>query len=130
MPQDYKKTLSKINEGQEIPEYMLNLLAALPNADLINKVIITVIMTMTIKSDVDALKFCDILENLVDTQSSLVHIRNVRNGKVCCMFYKCMCSSCDMEFCMNPRPLIIFITRGVLICNHWSINECQLIANI
>ena len=34
-----------------------------------------------IKSDVDALQFCDVMDNLVDSKSSKTHIKVLKNGK-------------------------------------------------
>ena len=81
LPQDYMKTFSKINKLLGPSDDLLNPLTVLPTADLINEAIIGTIMVMSVRSDRDALQFCDILEKLVDTQSSLIHIRSVRNGK-------------------------------------------------
>ena len=48
-----------------------------PIADLINEKIIVLLM-LRIKADIDALEFCDIMEQLIDTKSSDIEI--IRNG--------------------------------------------------
>ena len=48
-----------------------------PIADLINEKIIVLLMSR-IKADIDALEFCDIMEQLIDTKSSDIEI--IRNG--------------------------------------------------
>ena len=75
------KTFNKLNKLFGPSDDLLNPLTVLPSADLINEAIIGMIMVTSVRSDIDALQFCDILENLVDTQSSLIHIRSIRNGK-------------------------------------------------
>ena len=52
----------------------------LPTTDLINDNIIGFAMA-AIKSDVGALQFCDLMDNLVDSKSSKIHIETLRNGK-------------------------------------------------
>lgn len=51
----------------------LNKMTSLPTSDMINENIIMNLM-IAIKSDVDALQFCNVMENLVDNRSSTVHI--------------------------------------------------------
>ena len=59
-------------------EYLSNL-ADPPIADLINEKIIVSLMT-SIQSDMGALVFCDIMEQLIDTKSSYIEI--IRNGNI------------------------------------------------
>ena len=51
-----------------------------PTIDLINEAIIGSLMS-TIVSDIAALQFCDVLENLVESTSAKMDIEALRNGK-------------------------------------------------
>ena len=81
LPQDYMKTIYKIKQLLRPSDDVLNNLTALPTGDLINEKII-VTLVVSIKSDVDALNVCDIMENLVEDKSSTMHIETLRNGNV------------------------------------------------
>ena len=59
-------------------EYLSNLTDP-PIADLINEKIIVTLM-ISIQSDIGALVFCDIMEQLIDTKSSEIEI--IRNGNI------------------------------------------------
>ena len=72
-------TINKIKQLLRLSDDALSNLTNLPTADLINENIIVLLMT-TIKSDIDALQFCDIMENLMDNKSS-TDIEILRNGK-------------------------------------------------
>ena len=50
----------------------------LPTTDLINDTIVRSLMVGIIKTDVQALQFCDVMDNLVDSKS---YIEMLRNGK-------------------------------------------------
>ena len=50
----------------------------LPTTDLINDTIVRSLMVGLIKTDVQALQFCDVMDNLVDSKS---YIEMLRNGK-------------------------------------------------
>ena len=78
LPQDYKKTINKAVQLLG-PFDELNKLTMLPTPDVINEAIVGTIM-MGIKSDTAALQFCDIMEHLVDTNSSRMQIQIIRNG--------------------------------------------------
>ena len=62
------------------PDDTLRKFTILPTTDLINDAIVGFLMIVTIKSDVQALQFCDIMDNLVDNKSSESHIEILRNG--------------------------------------------------
>ena len=79
LPQDYMNTVNKMKQLLRVSDDVLSNLTNLPTADLINESIIVLLMT-GIKSDIDALKFCDIMENLMDCKSS-TDIEILRNGK-------------------------------------------------
>ena len=85
LPQDYKKTINKAMQLMG-PYEDLNKLTILPTVDLINKGIVGIMM-VGIKSDTAALQFCDVMERLVDTNSSRIQIEIIRNGT---------CNSCNM----------------------------------
>ena len=55
-------------------------LIILSATDLINDAIVGYLMVVTIQSDVQALQFCDVMDNLVDSKSSETHIEILRNG--------------------------------------------------
>ena len=74
------KTVNKINQLLRLSDDVLSNLTNLPTADLVNESIIVFLMT-EIKSDVDALQFCDVVENLIDTISS-IDIELLRNGNL------------------------------------------------
>ena len=83
LPQDYMMTLNKLKQLITIPDddQMMSKLINLPTVDLINETIIGLLMT-TIKSDMDALQICDVMENIVDSKSSKAHIETLRNGNL------------------------------------------------
>ena len=80
LPQNYMKTINKLRL-LGFREDALSKLTHLPITDLINEVIVGFLMVATIKSDVKALQFCDLMDNLVDSKSSQTHIEILRNGK-------------------------------------------------
>ena len=73
------KTINKLRL-LGFPDDALNNITTLPTTDLINDYIIELVM-VAIKTDVGALTFCDIMDNLVDSKSSKTHIETLRNGK-------------------------------------------------
>ena len=73
------KTINKIKQLLRLSDDVLSNLTNLPTAALINENIIVLLMS-GIQSDVDALQFCDIVENLIDSISS-TDIELLRNGK-------------------------------------------------
>ena len=52
----------------------------LPTTELINDAIVGCLMVATIKTDVQALRFCDDMDALVDSKSSKRNIEILRNG--------------------------------------------------
>ena len=73
-------TLNKLKQLLIISNDVLSELTNLPTVNDINEAIIGLAMT-AIKSDMDALHFCDVIENIVDGTSSKAHIETLRNGK-------------------------------------------------
>ena len=82
LPQDYMKTVVKLQELRVVgpSSDKLSYLINLPTVDLINENILANLIIL-IKADTQAIKFCDIMEYLVDA-SSQVHIEILRNGNV------------------------------------------------
>ena len=78
LPQDYMKNINKIKPLLK-SEFLSNL-TNLPTAELINEKIIVLLIITIIKADIDALRFCDIMENLVDSESSTRDVEILRNG--------------------------------------------------
>ena len=72
-------TINKIKQLLRLSDDVLSNLTNLPTADLINENIIVLLMT-AIKSDIDTLQFCDVMESLMDSKSS-TDIEILRNGK-------------------------------------------------
>ena len=70
-------TIYKIKEALKPSDEFLSNLTDPPIAHLINEKIILSLM-VAIKSDMGALEFCDIMEQLIDTRSSDIEI--IRNG--------------------------------------------------
>ena len=82
LPQDSTRTINKIkslNQFLRAPDRLLTSLINLPTVDLINEAIVGLLMLTGIQSDIDALQFCDIMENLVDSKTD---IEILRNGKL------------------------------------------------
>ena len=64
-----------------IPDNILSKVTNFSTTDLINDHIVGSLMAAIIKSDVQALRFCDVMSNLVDSASSKTHIEILRNGR-------------------------------------------------
>ena len=79
LPQDYRKTISKVKQLLRLPDHSMSNLSNFPSVDLINEAIIGSIIT-TLQSDSAALEFCDTMESLVDNASSRMVIELLRNG--------------------------------------------------
>ena len=82
LPQDYMMTLNKLKQLLRLSDDVLSELSNLPTANDINVTVISFLMTAIIKSDMDALQFCDVMENIADSRSSKAHIEILRNGKL------------------------------------------------
>ena len=72
-------TLNKLKQLVRLPDDVLSKLTNLPTVNVINEAIISLLMT-AIKSDMGALQFCDVMENIVDSKSSKAHTEILRNG--------------------------------------------------
>ena len=79
LPQDYMKTINKLRL-LGCSDIGLNTITNLPTTDLINDAIVGILMVATIKTDVQALEFCDVMDDMVDSKSSESHIEILRNG--------------------------------------------------
>ena len=62
------------------PDDVLSNFTNLPTTELINDAIVGFLMAGTIKTDVQALRFCDGMDTLVDSKSSKRNIEILRNG--------------------------------------------------
>ena len=75
------KTVNKLRQ-MGIPDDLLSQLTDnIPTTDLLNDAFVGCLMVWIIKSDVQALEFCDIMDNLIDRESSKTPIEMLRNGK-------------------------------------------------
>ena len=74
--------MKTINELRlmECPDDVLSKITNLPTTDLINGAIVGILMIGTIKTDVQALQFCDVMDKLIDNKSSKTHTEILRNG--------------------------------------------------
>ena len=72
-------TIDKIKEILMLPDELLSSLTDPPMVDLINEKIIVSLM-LSIKLDMGALVFCDLMEQLIDSRSS--DIEMIRNGNI------------------------------------------------
>ena len=73
-------TLNKLKQLVRLSDDVLSELTNLPTVNDINEAIISFLMIAIIKSDMHALQFCDVMENIVDSISSKSHIEMLRNG--------------------------------------------------
>lgn len=80
LPQDYMKTIEKLKQLVKLQDDIVIYLMNLPSADHVNEAVVASLVT-GIKSDVDALRYCDLMENLVDNQSSKTDIDLLRKSK-------------------------------------------------
>ena len=71
-------TIYKLKEVLKPSDEFLSNLTEPPIAHLINEKIIVSLMVAVIKSEMGALEFCDVMEQLIDTRSSDIEI--IRNG--------------------------------------------------
>ena len=75
-------TLNKLKQTVTLSDNFLRKLISLPTVNAINEAITGLLMT-AIKSDMGALQFCDIMENIVDNKSSKTQVELLRNGNSC-----------------------------------------------
>ena len=73
------KTIAKIQQLLGTSDEVLSELIEQPTAALINQKIIGSLM-LGISSERNAVQFCDVMENLVESISSTTHIEIFRNG--------------------------------------------------
>ena len=74
------KTINKLRL-LGFPSDVLSSFTNYPTTDVLYDTIVGCIMFLMIKSDADALQFCDVMDNLVDSTSSETYIEMLRNGK-------------------------------------------------
>ena len=75
-------TVNKLKQIVILPDAFLSYLTNLSTVNAINETITALLMT-AIKSDMGALQFCDIMENIVDSRSSKAQVELLRNGNSC-----------------------------------------------
>lgn len=80
------KTINKMRQLPISSDELLSSLTDQSSSGFVNKKIIGALM-IGVKSDIDALHFCDTVEKLADNNSLTTHIEILRNGKYCT--YKC-----------------------------------------
>ena len=73
------KTISKLRL-LGCPDDMLNEIADLPTTDLVNDAIVGCVLTEIVQSDVQALQLCEVMNDLIDDESSKAYIETLRNG--------------------------------------------------
>ena len=73
------QTINKLRQ-LGFPDEVLNKFTNLPTTDLFHDKIVGCLMTGIIKSDVQALEFCDVMDNMTDSESSKTPIEILRNG--------------------------------------------------
>ena len=79
LPKDYMVTLERMKHKASISDGVALELAQLPTAEERNGMIIAM-MLGPLDSDVEVLGFCDLLEDAVDSDSSMKFIHNLRAG--------------------------------------------------
>ena len=62
------------------PNEKVNSFTNLTTADLFNDRIVAYLMIATVKSDLQALEFCAVMDKLVDSESAKTYIELLRNG--------------------------------------------------
>ena len=80
LPQDRIKTINKIKELIQPSDKILLDLIRLSTVELTNEAIIGLLIR-GIKTDIDTLDFCDVMEVLVDSEQLKVSVELLRNGK-------------------------------------------------
>ena len=79
LPQNDMQTINKLRQ-LGFPDEVLNKFTNLPTTDLFHDKIVGCLMAGIIKSDVQALEFCDVMDNMTDSESSKAPIEILRNG--------------------------------------------------
>ena len=77
LPQNYMKTISKLKLDSVLSKFPKFLLTA----GFVNDRIVQSLMVTIIKSDVQALKFCDRMDTIVDSESSKRYVEILRIGE-------------------------------------------------
>ena len=65
----------------ELPEEAMHQLTMMPSIELVNENIVGNLMLRMLQSDRDILKFCDIIEEVLNTVKGKKFIRSLRNRK-------------------------------------------------
>ena len=81
LPQDYNKTLCRIEENTTLPEGLVPQLEKLPTAELANCHILAA-MIVPIQDEVRLVAFCDFVKDLVEGAESKEFVEKLRDGKI------------------------------------------------
>lgn len=80
LPQDFKQTINKIKELTPIRDEIIYRLLKLPSFELANCHILALLIT-PVPKEADLIRFCDLVENLVNDTESKRFISKLRNGQ-------------------------------------------------
>ena len=80
LPTDYKSTIGKLQEFVVSSEEQLQQISQHALYEIINMIIIGLLVE-PLKSDVEILKVCDILEGVVTSATSKSFIQNLKHGQ-------------------------------------------------
>ena len=113
LPQDYMKTIDKMKQLQGVPYDDLQSLRKAMTPRIANEGILCVLIRQ-IKSDIDILKFCDCMNQLVDNTASGQSISTLRNGMsilllllLLLLLYSCIISTLFYLFNKGILQLIV-----------------------
>ena len=87
MPQDFKQTIKRIKRTSLVPDDTVYQLSKLPTFELANCQILGA-MIRPIRKEVDFIRLCDMVEDLVDDPESKQFIENLRNGQYSASLYQ------------------------------------------
>jgi len=80
LPQDYNKTVCRIEENATVPEGLVPQLEKLPTPELANCHILAA-MIVPIQNEVHLVAFCDFIKDLVEGAESKEFVEKLRDGK-------------------------------------------------
>ena len=81
LPQDYNKTLCRIEENTTVPDGLVPQLEKLPTVELANCHILAA-MIVPIQDEVQLVAFCDFVKDLVEGAESKEFVEKLRDGKI------------------------------------------------
>ena len=80
-PQDYMRTIQVLMECLETPDEAMHQLTMMQSVELVNENIVGNLMLGILQSDKDILKFCNIVERVLNTTKGKNFIHALRNRK-------------------------------------------------